>query len=849
VLALLVAAGGAAWHFLADEHGRDVTASATAGANGVAPQVPAESIAAADDTSGPSRDADPAETAAGGAGHDASLAAAAKTGIVVKVVRHADGLPVAGATLAVVDTRKATLDELPQLARDPISLRARATVRLRTDEEGVARVPRPVAGAWVFASADGARGCIEVASDTFASQRIELFPGIAVDVRVVDTERQPCRGVDVALVRKDASFTGAPWRATTGNDGLARIADVDLEYSLSRAAWKAPRDQPFEVGFVLPLPKRIAVPVTLDPPPEAPVELTLPATGSLAFHVVDEEGAPLSVAGSVHVSVAKVWEADVPLDDQGHGSVAHVGLGMGFHVQPKLPERQCDALEVAGPTQPGETVDVELRAQPIGPLVVGHAVGEDGAPLGGFDLNASLDAFDVDKGGVPAGSSRAQTKLESDGGFRLDWSRSGTQSSRRFVHKVWLRAVSDADAPLPMPLEAKVDVVVPERGVVDIGTVKLAPAPRIVAGVVVDDEGQPVEAANLKLTIEGPPTPYVALHRVGTQSGPDGRFDVRGEIPPGRLSISASRGGYLQSGKPVRFTAGESNVTLVLRVGGALEGSIQFPEGFASNLLRVKLTLASDRAVTEEQRVRADGGFEFALLLPEFWDFELLLGRDETNSEQLALFHQVAIHPAELSQDPRLQPIDLASLVHLVDVTVRVPGGELAPGGAIGRRTNVNGNRGTLSVPLSSGHAFVPCPTVPVQLQAVVPGFLAESFRGTDAPIDLLLHHGYPLRLQVRGSLAKFPDLVALRVSAIPRDDAIASVGPAPSGPIQDGEATLVVPSTGRYRARIEFGPPPDPNASPDDARRRDRRTPRSDVDFEVKDVADEQVVELKVKG
>src|SRR6185369_11857611 len=333
---------------------------------------------------------------------------------------------------------------------------------------------------------------------------------------------------------------------------------------------------------------------------------------------------------------------------------------------------------------------------------------------------------------------------------------------------------------------------------------------------------------------------YRIVHLTGTRSAADGRFEIRGEIPPGRLKVVASRAGFLAA-KPVAFDAGAPDVTLQLRMGGGVAGLVRLPEGFASDLLHARLRLASDNRTSEVQRVSPDGSFEFGLLLPELWDFELLLGKDADAAERLVLLHQVAVHRAEQTQDPRLQELDLASLAHLVDVAVRVPGGELAAGGAIGRAAVfLDGKRGTLSIPLKEGRALVPCLTVPVPLQVVVPGFLAQTVRANDAPIDVLLYRGYPLRLRILGSLAKFPDLVALRVSAVPRDDSIAAVGAAPSAPIRDGEATLVVPSPGRYRARITFGRPPDPNAPPDEARRRDRRTPTPELDFEVKDVQDE---------
>jgi hypothetical protein len=112
------------------------------------------------------------------------------------------------------------------------------------------------------------------------------------------------------------------------------------------------------------------------------------------------------------------------------------------------------------------------------------------------------------------------------------------------------------------------------------------------------------------------------------------------------------------------------------------------------------------------------------------------------------------------------------------------------------------------------------------------------------------MKRGLPVHVVVSGQLERQPDWIPTRVTARPRDEAIASVWPGDPVPLSANEASLVLPAAGRYRARIDFGPPPDPNAAnmPADGRRRVRGM-RSEVDFEVKEADREQVVELKVKG
>lgn len=847
LLVALAGAGAVAWHFLRVDS-LDVSTLRERRSETTTPEKrpDAATIPAAAQREA---EAPPLEDPA--AAHELAPGAAVRFGIATTVVRHEDGVPVAGAQLVLLDARKVARDEIAGLVRDPPELRRRASVLVRTDKEGCTQLPRPVTAFFVVGLAENRRGVVSVTATTFGPLRLELFPPREVAVRVVDGEGAHVAGVEVALAESDRGLRDATVRATTDEKGEAELTEIELEESMQSSPRK------LVVGFTLPLLPIVRTEVSLDPPPEEPVVLTLPATGALAFHVVDGNGDALAAAGTLQLIAATSAEAiseanrsrgadrhsfRLALDAQGRATVARVGLGLAFRAVPSLPERVCGPQHFSGPTHAGETIDVALPAGAIGPLLTGRVVSSGDLPLAGADLRGQFDAFDAS--GKLIGSDRAAATIDADGAFRLDFSRSGQKGQDG---RLFLQATRDGAS----PEEATESAKLPATGIAELGTIRLAAPPLIASGIVVDDDALPVEGA--LVTIEAKldaAIPFKVNHLPSATTAADGLFDLRGELPDGQLSLRAQRGGYLPM-KPLRFAAGASDLTLTLRMGGSLAGSIVVPDGFPGEILFARLQLPGSWPLqADTQPIRENGRFRMSLLPAGVWDFELLLGRDPDNAESITAVHQVAIHPFELTRDPRLQQLDLDALVRLVEATVRVPGGELAEKGTVARAASLRSGKGQLSVPLKEGRALMPCLFVPVDLSVLVPGFLAQTARGVEGPIDVLMHRGLPVRFVVSGRNVRQPDWIPVRVTAQPKDEALAAVWPGDPVALASGEATFVLPAAGRYRARIDFAPPADPAGGLDaQAMQRARRNRvRSEVDFEVKDVDVEQRIDLAVR-
>lgn len=847
LLVALAGAGAVAWHWLGDDSsivggGRRARSPSTPAAD-ERPD-PAHAVQAAQ------RESEKPAAAEAEASGDVAAGAAFRYGVPLTVVRHEDGVPIGGALLFVLDARKVDRKEIFDLARDPSELRRRSNLVLKSDKEGLAQVPRPVSSTFVVGLAEGRRGVIGASASTFGALRLELFKPLEVAVRVVDGEGRRTAGVEVALAEAEHALLESPLHATTDSEGEARIADLELEEVMQSPSRKV------VVGFAFPNLPPATVTISADPPPTEPVVLTLPATGAVTFHLVDEDGAGLSAAGFLRLSALGAADSSgdanrkrgdrrwmrIALDERGRGAAPQVGLGLDLLASPSVPERATPTQRFSGPTRTGETIDVALPAGAIGPVLTGHAAASDGTPLAGADLNAQFDAFDPN--GKLTGSDRADATIDGDGGFRLDFSH-GRQKGRD--GRLFLRATRDGGS----PVEATTDLTMPATGIDEVGTVKLAPPPLIASGTVVDDESVAIEGAlvTIDVKLDAPP-PFKVNHLPSATTAADGRFELRGELPDGSLSLRAQRGGYLPM-KPLSFIVGASDLLLTLRMGGTLAGSIVLPDDFPGDLLFARLELPGSWPMqADTQPIRGDGRFKMSLLPTGLWDFDLLLGRDPDNAEPLLSIHQVAIQPFQLTRDPRLQEVDLLALVRLVAVNVRVPGGAPADKGTVARAAAGRKGKGQLSVPLKDGQAILPCVTVPVDLAIVVPGFLLQTVRGIEGSVDVSMARGLPVRVIVSGHNERQPDWLPVRVVARPRDDALASVWPGDPVALVSGEASFILPAAGRYRARIEFAPPPDPSSGQDpasaEARRRNRV--RSEVDFEVKDADREQLIELAVK-
>ena len=244
-----------------------------------------------------------------------------------------------------------------------------------------------------------------------------------------------------------------------------------------------------------------------------------------------------------------------------------------------------------------------------------------------------------------------------------------------------------------------------DAGLARLGPVDMVPLEPVVTGRVVDLAGRPVAGAvvsprvlrwdvdRTRGAIDRHPEAALSLCR----SDGDGRFTLPGK--PGVLELSLDAYDPLQdlvAVAPVRCEAGATDVTLVLAPSGELRVRPTLPPDLDPTFVRkLRFSLAPDGVPPGEAP-----GYNPLVAFPrthtsEAHGHELAPWRlDEfgwrrvpTGSYTLRVRHELAqapglavegivVPPGAVAADPRLDPLDLGSLVHPVRLTVRSETGQ-----------------------------------------------------------------------------------------------------------------------------------------------------------------------------
>ena len=196
--------------------------------------------------------------------------------------------------------------------------------------------------------------------------------------------------------------------------------------------------------------------------------------------------------------------------------------------------------------------------------------------------------------------------------------------------------------------------------------------PVFVAGIVVDEQGNPVPGATLRFTQEtvvvlgGRRRTTVRIPGPTPTSGPDGRFEVRHPvIGQQRFSVQATSE-WCSSGRSASFQAGATDVELVMKAAGQIHARVLLPEGSRDREVRGELHEQNNQLQigmgSEKQAYvrQPDGSLRFTQVPPG--RYQLLLP-DTTITD-------ISVRPGEVTMDPRLNPVDLRDVLEVVHLTV-----------------------------------------------------------------------------------------------------------------------------------------------------------------------------------
>jgi len=407
---------------------------------------------------------------------------------------------------------------------------------------------------------------------------LALEPATALVGSVVDGKGRPIAGVDVAAA---AAPTGGGRRffrqmGMRGGRPLQTRTDERGRYRLAPLVTAVPHQVTFRRKGFAPL-DRTVPPAPRDRTAELHVTMLAGARGF--GRVVTLEGA--AIAGA-KVTLQRQEERDMrrmmrfggeqqekpaAAESDAAGKFAIADLAVGKFVL-RVEADGYAATSVPGIEVPADAGEVDLGTVKLTPgaAIEGRVVGPRGEPLEGAEVFV-LDGMAAMMpqvrwalmGKDPASASAA------DGFFRV--------GERAAGEKVDL-AVRLAG----YTVERVLGVAAPTTEPV---TVTLRPS-STVRGRVVDEDGDPVVAAEVSLLVERAGGGMAFQIMTGSEpSGDDGRFAIE-DVEPGPLRLMVAAQGYLpfdRGGLEVPVGKDLEGLELVLRAGATVEGRVSSPDG------------------------------------------------------------------------------------------------------------------------------------------------------------------------------------------------------------------------------------------------------------------------------
>lgn len=607
------------------------------------------------------------------------------TWVPVLVVDKVTRAPVAGAEVGWVgETIEAYFESMDQFDVDTIFVWRsldlqidRAGWRTTTDENGIARVTFQ---RWttVVAADAGRYGQLHLHENTLAPPGgwvLELGPELALTVQVVDEQGTPAADVLLAVGVVDEGermhFWGwGPIARTRAPDGIAVLRHLqqlaDDEAGGATEPGSAPR---WRARTYVPGHDDPGVPFALDALPDEPIVLRLPACGRVRARAeVGGRPAPgFAGAGLAEfVEQQRGWRPDYvhlyrPIDADGWVRFAHVPLGREFHASSH--GNGTLSTRFTGPIARDQEVTVVITPSTDTMLLSGRMLEAERQPM-------RHTTFQLDAEG-PQIHAYAGFRTDDQGRFLVAV---GSSCDDNLVEQ--LRFENERRGRPPLRLELPPRTL--RQGVEDLGDLVMSGGKLIVAGTFLDADGPHRKDVSFWLerfepTAE-PGEAWQGVHDVLQHQDGTGRFELRGDVAPGRLRLAFGTHDKLPM-EPVEFEVGAEHLEIRLATGHALAATILQNKGAPAEGLYAVLQPAGPIADAEqwrrdEDRFRVDPWSEDGERLFLQWpalpagSYTLALHL-WTRAEPILRLADVQV-PGPAAGDPRLADIDLRAAVRTV---------------------------------------------------------------------------------------------------------------------------------------------------------------------------------------
>ncbi len=597
-------------------------------------------------------------------------------------------------------------------------------------------------------------------------------PNRRLTIQVVDEQGSPVAGVPVGVRWQEERRDGIHGTAETQAPmGLAVIENLDVVLPVD-----LDRGERAFATLVVPLREQVERSIDHHNVPKDPVRLVLPPTGVVTALVEDEDGNAASDRW-VHLTAVErdpsrvdVWQrisGSRRMSSEGRAVFSHVGLGLELLAGSDHPQSswRTEAV-IAGPRKAGEEVTVVLvferrRTRSFS----GRLVTPQGEPLA---RRLVYPVFEFAGSETRGAAERSWFVTDADGRFRTEAfvpSPEARMSRIRFT----------TGEPQRTTCKAEVSIVDTGSGEeVPLGDIVVNPESLIVSGCVVDEDGDPIPWASVRVRhkVDRWGNPYAPedgddfqwwiLNDLQAQGDQKGRFEARGSVDPGVLALVISKRGYLDSDL-VPFSPGDREVRIVLRSEGVVTGRVLLDEGIPPSWIFVEVEAhegapqvwwSGSDTFTPRARLAEDGSFHVPNLLPGPSAVHVRPWRD---AEPLVTIGDVMIECGGTNRDPRLQEIDLRGLLRHIEIEA------VGSSGAV----PVEGHMAILDAPvedetmphiaLEQGRAsFVTrMPSVDLVVHAI--GYRPARLESVSDDTKVVLRPGIPVRVRLPSSI-ELPD-------------------------------------------------------------------------------------------
>ncbi len=579
-----------------------------------------------------------------------------------------DPCPAALVAMLVEPADPVSAWELRCAGAAPSEIVRRLGRRFRCDARGRVRLPRfPHDQSLVCAWAEE-RQCLtaEYIADRDGSLSIR---SPILRVRVVDPSGEPCAGVPVGVHRGTDIEWGPVELVWTDREGLAsfrsRAFEIeDHDYWTVAPGWPLSQESP----RVLPGRPFAA---------EAKI-LRIPPSGSLLVRVRDPRGrVPQEIRVALeppNEDVRKlrkpIWDSPdaIWVDDRGgwlprapatDGEVRfpRVGLGLRFDVVVSAKGLDDTTVEVAGPKRAGEVVTVDVELHPP-PALVASLVDSNGLALAGLHYEAATGE------GRPIYAQYGTTGA--NGGIR--YLRPRWEEGVEPWLKVVLKRLDGEGYPTVVHGARWLVQRHEKPGDLDLGTLVVPTDDVVLSGIVVDQDGSPVERADVgfdsadredPVTWFDPFWPFVCTDA-------EGQFCVTGGFEDVPNLVVGARGAEDDQGSVggVLFTRGTRGLRIQLTRFGELTSEIRIPTAMDDHPILPELAPYGGRAETEfkgEDRL----ALHWKGLPPGTYEFALFVGEHD---EAIAHVPGIEIRGGEVNRDPRIDAIDVRGRLRSVAI-------------------------------------------------------------------------------------------------------------------------------------------------------------------------------------